>query len=285
MFENLEHFSLRALCQGLQVSRSGFYAWRKREQQASPVDLAVEKAFEMHQGRAGAPCLTGDVHAALGIKVSERTVGRSLSRQGLRCQLKRKFKHTTDSGHGLPVAQNLLDRNFTTSKPNQVWVGDITYIQTTEGWLYLATLIDLFSRQVVGWQMSTRIDQALVNDALNAALISRGKPTGVMIHTDRGSQYCSRSFRRIISENQLVQSMSRKGNCWDNAVAESFFATLKKQGVYGHALKTRDQMRQHVFEFIEIYYNRVRRHSANNWITPVEFERLYHQNLERLLVL
>ena len=145
-------------------------------------------------------------------------------------------------------------------------------------------MIDLFSRQVVGWQMSTRIDQALVNDALNAALISRGKPTGVMIHTDRGSQYCSRSFRRIISENQLVQSMSRKGNCWDNAVAESFFATLKKQGVYGHALKTRDQMHQHVFEFIEIYYNRVRRHSENNWITPVEFERLYYQNLERLVV-
>lgn len=283
MFENLEHFSLRALCQGLQVSRSGFYAWRKRKQQASPVDHAVEKAFEMHKGRAGAPCLTGDVHA-LGIEVSERTIGRSLSRQGLRCWFKRKFRHTTDSGHGLPVAQNLLDRNFTTSKPNEVWVGDITYIQTSEGWLYLATMIDLFSRQVVGWQMSTRIDQALVNDALNAALISRGEPTGVMIHTDQGSQYCSRSFRRIISKNQLVQSMSRKGNCWDNAVAESFFATLKKQGLYGHALKTRVQMHQHVFEFIEIYYNRVRRHSENNWITPVEFERLYYQSLERVVV-
>lgn len=283
MSENLEHFSLRALCQGLQVSRSGFFAWRKRDQQASPVDLAVKKVFEMHKGRAGAPCLTGDVHA-LAIKVSERTVGRSLSMQGLRCNHKRKFRHTTDSKHQLPVAENLLERNFTTSKPNQVWVGDITYLWTSEGWLYLATMIDLFSRQIVGWQMSEKIDQALVNDALNAALITRGYPSGVMIHTDRGSQYCAHSFRKVISDQKLVQSMSRKGNCWDNAVAESFFATLKKQGVYGHALKTRDQMRQHVFEFIEIYYNRVRRHSANGWLTPVEFERLYHHNLERLAV-
>jgi len=284
MLENLYLFSLKALCQGLQISRSGFFAWRKRDRQAtSPVDLAVKAAFEIHKGRAGAPCLTGDVDA-LGIKVSERTVGRSLSRQGLRCKHKRKFKHTTDSNHQLPIAENLLNRNFTTSKPNEVWVGDITYLWTSEGWLYLATMIDLFSRQIVGWQMSNRIDQDLVNDALNAALINRGYPSGVMIHTDRGSQYCSRSFRKIIADKKLVQSMSRKGNCWDNAVAESFFATLKKQGIYGHTLKTRDQMKQHIFEFIEIYYNRTRRHSANGWLTPVEFEKRHHQVLERLAV-
>jgi transposase InsO family protein len=184
----------------------------------------------------------------------------------------------------MSIAPNLLDRNFNTSKPNEVWVGDITYIQTTEGWLYLATMIDLFSRQIVGWQMSSKIDQALVNDALNAALISRGKPTGVMIHTDRGSQYCAHSFRKIIADQGLIQSMSRKGNCWDNAVAESFFATFKKTSINGLVLKTDEQMRQHIFEFIEMYYNRVRRHSENNWITPVEFENLYQQNLERLLV-
>jgi putative transposase len=284
MLENLYLFSLKALCQGLQISRSGFFAWRKRDRQAtSPVDLVVKAAFEIHKGRAGAPCLTGDVHA-LGIKVSERTIGRSLSRQGLRCKHKRKFKHTTDSNHQLPIAENLLNRNFTTGKPNEVWVGDITYLWTSEGWLYLATMIDLFSRQIVGWQMSNRIDQDLVNDALNAALINRGYPSGVMIHTDRGSQYCSRSFRTIIADKKLVQSMSRKGNCWDNAVAESFFATLKKQGIYGHTLKTRDQMKQHIFEFIEIYYNRTRRHSANRWLTPVEFEKRHHQVLERLAV-
>jgi putative transposase len=218
------------------------------------------------------------------LKVSERTVGRSLSRQGLRAQLPRKFKHTTDSNHQEPISPNLLDRQFKVDRPNQVWVGDITYIQTQEGWLYLATMIDLFNRQVVGWQMSTRIDQTLVNDALKAALMSRGKPRGVMIHTDRGSQYCSKSFRALIKQHGLVQSMSRKGNCWDNAVAESFFATLKRHCVHGQPLKTRAQMRLVVFEFIEVYYNRVRRHSANGWQTPVEFERLYHQTMERSTV-
>lgn len=283
MNKHLNQYSLLALCESLQLSRSGFYAWRKREQTVRAVDGAVSEAFKAHEGRAGAPCLTGDVHA-LGVRVSERTIGRSLSRQGLRCHSRLKFRHTTDSNHRLPVAPNLLNRNFTVSKPNQVWVGDITYIQTSEGWLYLATMIDLFNRQVVGWQMSARIDQALVNDALMAALISRGKPSGVMIHTDRGSQYCAHSFKRILADHDMVQSMSRKGNCWDNAVAESFFATLKKQGIHGHALKTRQQVRQHVFEFIEIYYNRVRRHSANGWLTPVEFEALYNQNLEDLSV-
>ena len=280
MVEHLEQYRLRALCQALKVSRSGFYAWRKREPRCCTVDRAVGQAFEAHASRAGAPCLTGDVHA-MGIKVSERPIGRSLSRQGLRCHFKRKFRHTTDSNHKLPVAPNLLNRNFKADKPNQVWVGDITYIQTTEGWLYLATMIDLFSRQIVGWQMSTKIDQVLVNDALQAALLTRGNSVGVMIHTDRGSQYCANSFRQIIADHRLVQSMSRKGNCWDNAVAESFFATLKKQQIHGHALKTQHQMRQHLFEFIEIYYNRVRRHSANGWVTPVEFERLYHHKLER----
>ena len=148
MFKHLDQYTLLALCEALQVSRSGFYAWRRRGQLAKPVDLAVCAAFKAHAGRAGAPCLTGDVNA-MGIRVSERTIGRSLSRQGLRCQLKRKFRHTTDSNHRMPVAPNLLDRNFKTSKPNEVWVGDITYIQITEGWLYLATMIDLFSRQIV----------------------------------------------------------------------------------------------------------------------------------------
>jgi transposase InsO family protein len=284
MIEHLEQYSMAALCEGLRVSSSGFYAWRRhRHQRVCPLDQAVDQAFKAHGGRAGAPCLTGDVRAH-GLQVSQRTVGRSLQRQGLRCRSKRKFRHTTDSKHVLPIEPNLLNRNFTATEPNQVWVGDITYIQTAQGWLYLAVMIDLFSRQVVGWQMSKRIDQRLVNDALQAALLTRGKPSGVMIHTDRGSQYCAKSFRRIIKDHQLVQSMSRKANCWDNAVAESFFATLKKQCVYGYCLTTHDQMRLQVFEFIEHYYNRVRRHSANNWITPVEFERLYAQNLERRFV-
>ena len=279
MAQHLDAYSMLALCEALQVSRSGFYRWRSRKAVDGPVDRAVRTEFSAHKGRAGAPCLTGDVRAK-GINVSERTVGRSLRRQGLRCLQKRNFRRTTDSKHCLPIAPNLLDRQFTVSEPNVAWVGDITYLQTQEGWLYLATMIDLFNRQVVGWQVSARIDQALVNDALNAALYTRGNPRGVIVHTDRGSQYCAHSFIAILAKHGSLQSMSRKGNCWDNAVAESFFATFKKQTVLGRPLVTQAEMRQQVFEFIEIYYNRVRRHSANDWVTPVEFERLYYQNLE-----
>ena len=206
------------------------------------------------------------------------------AKQGLRCRHKRKFRHTTDSKHSLPIAPNLLDRQFTLNKPNDAWVGDITFIQTQEGWLYLATLIDLFNRQVVGWQVSTKISQALTNDALTAALTTRGKPSGVIVHTDRGSQYCAKSFKAIVKKHRCIQSMSRKGNCWANALAESLFATFKKQTVFGKPIATRHEMHQQVFEFIEIYYNRVRRHSANGWVTPVEFECLYHQNLETTTV-
>lgn len=283
MAQHIDQYRIETLCEGLQVSRSGFYRWRTRESAVCAVDGAVKKAFKNHKGRAGAPCLTADVKAD-GINVSERSVGRSLSKQGLRCRHKRKFRHTTDSNHRLPIARNLLNRNFTVNKPNVAWVGDITYIQTSEGWLYLATMIDLFNRQVIGWQVSTRIDQVLVNDALNAALTTRGKPRGVIIHTDRGAQYCAQSFRHIIKQYDLKQSMSRKGDCWDNAVAESFFATFKKQSIHGQPLQSNQKMRRQIFEFIEIYYNRVRRHSANGWVTPAEFERLYYQNLEPLTV-
>ena len=256
MAQHITHYRIKALCESLQVSRSGFYRWRSRKQVVWAVDEAVKKAFKAHKGRAGAPCLTADVQAD-GMIVSERTVGRSLSKQGLHCRHKRKFRHTTDSNHQWPIAPNVLNRNFTVNKPNVAWVGDITYIQTSEGWLYLATMIDLFNRQVIGWQTSTRIDQVLVNDALNAALITRSYPRGVIIHTDRGSQYCAHSFRQILKQYDLKQSMSRKGNCWDNAVAESFFATFKKQSIYGQPLQNNQNMRQHIFEFIEIYYNRV----------------------------
>ncbi len=203
-----------------------------------------------------------------------------MQRLGLRARYSKKFVSTTDSKHRLPVAQNLLNRQFTVNRPNQVWVGDITYLRTTQVWLYLAVFIDLHSRLVVGWQMSERIDQALVIDALQAALLTRGNPKGVMIHTDRGSQYCADNFVALIDKNALIQSMSRRGNCWDNAVAESFFATLKKEEIYGKPLSDREQTRAIVFEYIEGYYNRVRRHSTNGWVSPADYERLYHQASE-----
>jgi putative transposase len=276
-------YSLRGLCSALQVSPSGYYAWRRRPARSNLLNHRVSQCFAKHGARAGAPCLTRDVHA-LGLRVSERTVGRALARLGLRTRAVRKFKATTNSKHTMSVNENLLDRQFTLAKPNQVWVSDITYIRTDEGWLYLAIMLDLFSRQIVGWQMSSRIDTPLVKDALQAALVNRGHPKGVMIHSDRGSQYCAKTFRKMIEDNKLMQSMSRKANCWDNAVAESFFASLKKQAIYGERLATRERARQTVFEYIEHYYNRVRRHSNNGWITPVEFERLHQQSLEESCV-
>lgn len=283
MRERLDVYSLRGLCSALQVSPSGYYAWRRRPQRSSLLNTRVSQCFAKHGARAGAPCLTRDVNA-LGVPVSQRTVGRALARLGLRTRAVRKFKATTNSKHKMPVDANVLDRQFTLDKPNQVWVSDITYIRTDEGWLYLAIMLDLFSRQIVGWQMSSRIDTPLVKDALQAALVNRGNPTGVMIHSDQGSQYCAKTFRKMVKANKLTQSMSRKGNCWDNAVAESFFASLKKQSIYGTRLTTREQARQVVFEYIEHYYNRVRRHSNNGWLTPVEFERLHHQSLEESCV-
>jgi transposase InsO family protein len=182
------------------------------------------------------------------------------------------FKVTTDSNHTKPIAPNLLERNFTASKPNEKWVSDITYIQTTEGWLYLAMMIDLFSRKVVGWSMSETIDAALVCDALTMALWRRKFPQGVIVHSDRGSQYAANAFREKLDERKLVQSMSRKGDCWDNACAESFFHSLKVELLIGEPLQNREKTREAIFEYIEVDYNRHRRHSANGFISPDRYE-------------
>ncbi len=279
----LKHHTMRALCQALQVSRSGYYAWHKRKSHSKPLLNAVSQAFASHKARAGAPSLHCDL-LGQGFVLSERTVGRALAKLGLRAKGTRKFRPAGSKKHHMSTAPNLLGRQFAIDKPNQVWVTDITYIRTNEGWLYLAIMIDLHSRLVVGWQMDTRMEQQLVCDALQAALIMRGKPKGVMIHSDQGSQYCSKVFRKLLDQNGLVQSMSRKGNCWDNAVAESFFATLKKAVIYGQPLQSREQTRNTVFEFIESYYNRVRRHSNNGWLSPIAFENAYHLALEESTV-
>jgi putative transposase len=279
MNDRLNEYSFRAWCEGLRVSSSGFYAWRNRQHEPKAIALELAPIYAKHNGKAGAPMLCADLNAN-GVKCSTRTVSRWMKKAGLRAKLTRKYRITTDSKHKLPIAPNRLERQFTVDKPNTVWVGDITYIQTSQGWLYLAVMIDLFSRQVVGWQVSDRIDQQLVNDALLAALANRGYPKQVMIHTDRGAQYCAKSFVKLIDENRLISSMSRKANCWDNAVAESFFATFKKQAIHGYKLQTKAQMRTEIFAYIEIYYNRVRRHSTNNWVSPVDFEALHNQTSE-----
>jgi transposase InsO family protein len=281
MQQHITQYRMKSLCEALSVSRSGYRAWLHRP--ANPYKEAfketVSVSYRAHKGRAGAPSITAEIKAK-GFNVSVRTVGRIMQRLGLRARGCRKFKRTTDSNHKYAASPNLLDRQFTVARPNQVWVGDITYIRTDEGWLYLAVLLDLYSRQVVGWQISTRIDRQLVCDALQAAILTRGKPEGVMVHSDQGVQYVSKDYRALITQYQLTQSMSRRGNCWDNAVAESFFATLKKQAVYGERFLTRQEAQQHIFEYIECYYNRVRRHSTNNWLSPVDYETAYYNNIE-----
>ena len=272
------HFAITRMVVVLQVSRSGFYEWRKhvlspsrREQDRRRLDEQVADAFASSKERDGAVRIQREL-AERGEPYNIKTIRRSMKRQHLVAKARRRFKVTTDSDHVLPIAPNLLARNFVAEKPNQKWVGDITYLYTSEGWLYLAVIIDLYSRAVVGWSMGERMTASLVCDALTMALFRRGFPKGVITHSDRGSQYCSTAYRNIIDKHSLQQSMSRKGNCWDNACAESFFHSLKVEAIHDEPLKNRRQMRETVFEYIEVDYNRTRRHSANGYISPVIFE-------------
>ena len=278
MRDHQAKYAIAAMGRVLQVSRSGFYAWLKRQRCPSPrkrkrdqLDIVVKKAFDHRKSRSGSPRLVKDL-ADSGHSYDRKTVAKSMQRQGLKAKAARKFKATTQSKHNLPVAPNLLKQDFTATEPNQKYVGDITYLWTEEGWLYLAVVIDLYSRLVVGWAMSERMTAQLVCDALQMALWRRGKPTGVIVHSDRGSQYCSSDYQKLIKQNKLLCSMSAKGNCYDNACAESFFHSLKVEAIHGEKFLTRKQMRQTVFEYIEVDYNRNRRHSANGLISPEAFE-------------
>ncbi|WP_089685290.1 IS3 family transposase [Billgrantia gudaonensis] len=276
--QHRQAFSTQRMCAVLGVARSGYYAWRQRGGKPSPrrrqqaiTDQRVAEAFEHGKGRSGAPRLTHDLNGA-GVSVCRNTVAASLRRQNLRAKAARKYKATTNSRHGLPVAPNLLKQDFTADAPNQKWVGDITYLATGEGWLYLAVLIDLYSRKVIGWAMSDRMTADLVGDALKMALWRRKMPKQVIVHSDRGSQYCSTLYQSLVIQHELKCSMSAKGNCYDNACAESFFHSLKVEAIHGERFETRNAMRRQVFEYIELDYNRQRRHSAIGMISPEAFE-------------
>jgi len=276
--EQHAHFKIKTMARVLKVSRTGFYDWRRRKDKPSPSqqrrnvrDSQIWSLFEAGKGRNGAPRLSKDM-ADLGLNCNRKTVADSMRRQGLRAKGARKFKATTNSKHSLPVAPNLLQQNFSADAPNQKWVGDITYLWTDEGWLYLAVMLDLYSRKVVGWAMSERMTATLVCDALRMALWRRKMPPGVIVHSDRGSQYCSHDYQRLIATHKLQCSMSAKGNCYDNACVESFFHSFKVELIHGERFTTRDAMKEAVFEYIEVDYNRNRRHSANGYLSPVAFE-------------
>ena len=273
------------LCRVLEVSRSGFYAWRSREPSAAEVrrEELTEEVKEIHaevKGRYGSP----RIHAELvdrGHECGVNFVAKVMREAGIAAKTKRKFRQTTDSNHTHPVAENILDREFNPEEPNTSWCADVTYIPTREGWLYLAVVEDLFSRRVVGWSMDATMTSRLVVDALEMALVARLKgssSSGLVTHSDRGSQYAGEHYQRRLKEERITCSMSRRGNCWDNAAMESFFASLKKELVHYEDYATRAEARASIFEYIEAFYNRVRRHSSLGYVAPDEYERTHNQN-------
>ena len=264
------------MCNALNVVRSAYYKWRSTPQTAhdqrdKELGELVEIEFKRGRGVYGEVRVLKKLQQQ-GIKTSRRRVGRLMRERGLVCITKKPYKVTTDSKHDKPIAKNKLKRRFNPKKPNRVYAGDITYIKTDEGWLYLAIVIDLFSRQIVGYSMADHMKTSLVNDAMTMAIWQRKPPRGLLWHTDRGSQYASKEHRDLLAQQGIRQSMSRKGNCWDNAVSESFFHTLKTELTYHHRYATREQARASIFEYIAVFYNRIRIHSANNYLSPVEFE-------------
>jgi len=263
----------------MQVSRSGYYSWlnrgkSKRQQENEKLLPIVLEAHRYSKGTYGTRRMSDE------IKASGNDCGRHRARTlmdlaGVKARQKRKFKVTTDSKHKLPVAANLLQRQFKTKVPNQIWVGDITYIWTSEGWLYLAVVLDLFSRQVVGWATSNRINQKLVIDSLLMGIWRRNPEPGLIFHSDRGSQYCSNGFQKILKTHKMLSSMSRTGDCWDNAVAESFFGSLKTERVFFGDYKTKGDARKDLFDYIEIFYNNKRRHSYLGNVSPKQYEKCW----------
>ena len=271
-------FHITTMCRVLMVSRAGYYAWRALPlcQRVKDDRVLAERIRTIHTGRRrayGSPRVHQELKA-LGIKCGKKRVARVMRERGIRAKSARRFRVTTQSGHRQPVAPNRLARRFgveSNPRMNCTWAADITYIPTREGWLYLAVILDLASRRVVGWALRTRLDQELALAALRMALRHRAARGGLH-HSDRGVQYASAAYQRLLAEAGFTSSMSRPGDCWDNAVAESFFATLTKELLADGLFSTRADASREVFEFIEIWYNRQRRHSALGYRSPVEFE-------------
>jgi putative transposase len=275
-------FSVSSMGRLLEVSRSGYYEWLSRppRAQAEADQLLQEKVqhyFAQGRGTYGTRRIKY-LLAQDGLVVSRRRIGRVLAQAGLRCKTRRKFKAPSAAGQAQTVAPNQLQREFTVEAPDKVYVGDITYLPTGEGWLYLAVVLDLCSRAVVGWSMADHMRAELVTQALAMAICQRQPAAGLIMHTDRGSQYGADSYRQLLTQHGMQPSMSRKGNCWDNAVAESFFHTLKTELIYLEDFDTREHAETAVFEYIEVFYNRQRCHSANGYLAPLAYEQVLQTN-------
>ena len=276
--ENRSSFPVMKMCQVLRVSQSGYYRWRQnpfsvRKVSNERLRKRIRELYAEHKGMAGSPMITADLRAESEFsKVSKNRVARHMKEMGLKCRATKKFVVTTDSKHSEPVAPNILDRQFTMDSPNAAWVSDITYVKVGSKWNYLTVFMDLYSRIVVGWDLSESLDRHSMIHAFQKALWRRSPPAGLLVHSDRGVQYASADFRNLLKKNQFVQSMSRKGDCWDNAVAESFFHTLKTQCLYHNRFLNKADAEQALFTYIEVYYNRRRRHSTNGYKSPASYE-------------
>jgi putative transposase len=270
------------MCQLLEVSRSGYYEWLSHPPR-TPADAdqevqdKIQRYFAQGRGTYGTRRIKY-LLAQDGLRVSRRRIGRVLAQAGLRCKTRRKFKAPRVSEQAQTIAPNQLNREFTVQDLDTIYVGDITYLPTGEGWLYLAVVLDLCSRAVVGWSMANHMRAELVNQALAMALCQRQPAAGLLMHTDRGSQYGADSYRQLLTQHAIQPSMSRKGNCWDNAVAESFFHTLKTELVYREDFDTHEYAQTAVFEYIEVFYNRQRCHSANGYLAPLAYEQVLKTN-------
>jgi transposase InsO family protein len=278
---NQKIFTVTRMCDMMEVSQSAYYNWLKRPESAHSLEdrrqgEKVKKFHKESRGTYGARRIREDMIAD-GEHISRMRTSRLMKQQGLESKSKRKVKATTNSDHSRPVAANLLDREFRVECPDSAYAGDITDIQTDEGWLYLAVLIDLYSRAVVGWAMSKRMMAQLVDDALMMAVWKRKPPKGLMVHSDRGSQYASELYQKTLKDHEFICSMSRRGNCWDKAPSESFFHTLKTELTHHRRYQSRQEAKQEIFEYIEVFYNRQRRHSTIGYQTPVGYENEYRK--------
>lgn len=277
MRDHKNEFPIGKMASVLGVSRSGYYKYlqkgdSQREKENQELSLIIKEIYFLSRKTYGSPRILGALKD-MGIKCSKNRVARLMKQMELVSIRHKKYKIvTTDSNHDLPISPNLLQRDFTASEINEVWVSDITYIDTEEGWLYLCIILDLYSRKIVGWSMTDHMRSSLATSALEMAYKTRDPEPGLVFHSDRGSQYASREFRSKLEEYLFIQSMSRKGNCWDNACAESVFSTLKTELVYNQKYRTRAEARSDIFEYIEVFYNRIRRHSTIGNVSPALFE-------------
>ena len=265
------------MCRVLAVFRSGYYKWSKhissiRRKENERLLIHIKEAYVRGRGSYGSPRVTAELKDK-GIPCGKNRIAQLMKSHGIKAKTKRRFKATTKYKHDILVADNLLNQRFYADEANKIWVSDITFIRTREGWLYLAAILDVYNRKIVGWSIDSKLSHELLVDALHKALRQRRPEAGVMFHSDRGTQYASYAFRDLLEQYGFVQSMSSSGNCYDNAMMESFFHTLKTELIYFEKYQTRREARGSIFEYIEVFYNCVRRHSALNYSSPAEFER------------